>query len=53
MKILSKNEFMGASGRFQFINGEPTERYILVKVSKTPPNYKYSSGTGYDFVSID
>jgi len=53
MKILSKNEFMGASGRFQFTNGEPTERYILVKVSKTPPNYKYSSGTGYDFVSID
>ena len=53
MKILSKNEFMGASGRFQFTNGEPTERYILVKVSKTPPNYKYSSGTGHDFVSTD
>ena len=53
MKILSKNEFMGASGRFQFTNGDPTERYILVKVSKTPPNYKYSSGTGYDFVPLD
>ena len=53
MKILSKNEFMGASGRFQFTNGEPTERYILVKVAKTPPNYKYSSSTGYDFVPID
>ncbi|WP_373543162.1 ABC transporter substrate-binding protein [Chamaesiphon sp.] len=53
MKTLSKNEFMGASGRFQFTNGEPTERYILVKVAKTPPNYKYSSGTGYDFISLD
>jgi ABC-type branched-subunit amino acid transport system substrate-binding protein len=53
MKILAKNEFMGASGRFQFKNGEPTERYILVKVSPTPPNYKYSSRTGYDFVPIE
>lgn len=53
MNMLSKDEFMGASGRFQFTNGEPTERYILVKVIKTPPNYKYSSGTGYDFIPID
>ncbi len=53
MKSLSKDEFMGASGRFQFTNGEPTERYILVKVAKTPRNYKYSSSTGYDFVPID
>lgn len=53
MKILAKNEFMGASGRFQFTQGEPTERYVLVKVSKTPPNYKYSSSTGYDFVPLE
>ena len=53
MNTLAKNEFMGASGRFQFTNGEPTERYILVKVSRTPRNYKYSSSTGYDFVPID
>ncbi len=53
MKTLAKHEFMGASGRFQFTNGEPTERYILVKVSRTPRNYKYSSSTGYDFVPID
>lgn len=53
MNTLSKDEFMGASGRFQFTNGEPTERYILVKVSRTPSNYKYSSSTGYDFVPID
>ncbi len=53
MKILSKNEFMGASGRFQFTNGEPAQRYILVEVTTTPPNYKYSSRTGYDFVPIE
>jgi ABC-type branched-subunit amino acid transport system substrate-binding protein/serine/threonine protein kinase len=54
IKILSKHEFMGASTRkFQFINGDPTDRYILVKVSKTPPNYKYSSSTGYDFVPLE
>jgi ABC-type branched-subunit amino acid transport system substrate-binding protein len=54
MKILSKNEFIGASTRkFQFTNGEPTEQYILVKVSATPPNYKYSSRTGYDFVPLE
>jgi ABC-type branched-subunit amino acid transport system substrate-binding protein len=53
IEILSKNEFMGASGRFQFTKGEPTERYILVQVARTPSNYKYSSGTGYDFVPIE
>jgi len=53
MKALSKDEFMGASGTFQFTNGEPTNRYILVKVLKTPPNYKYSSSTGYDFIPLD
>ncbi len=53
MKNLAKNEFMGASGRFQFKNGEPTERYILVKVGKTPANYKYSSQMGYDFLPFE
>jgi ABC-type branched-subunit amino acid transport system substrate-binding protein len=53
MTILSQNEFMGASGRFKFTKGEPTERYILVEVAPTPPHYKYSSGTGYDFVPIE
>jgi ABC-type branched-subunit amino acid transport system substrate-binding protein/serine/threonine protein kinase len=53
MKNLAKNEFMGASGRFQFKNGEPTERYILVKVDKTPANYKYSSRLGYDFLPLE
>ncbi len=53
MKILSKNEFMGASGRFQFKNGDPTGRNTLVKVSQTPANYKYSSRTGYDFVPLE
>ena len=53
MKNLVKGEFMGASGRFQFKNGEPTERYILVKVDKTPANYKYSSRLGYDFLPLE
>jgi ABC-type branched-subunit amino acid transport system substrate-binding protein/serine/threonine protein kinase len=53
MKILSEGEFMGASGRFQFTNGESTGRYTLVRVSKTPASYKYSSRTGYDFVPLD
>jgi ABC-type branched-subunit amino acid transport system substrate-binding protein/serine/threonine protein kinase len=53
MKILAQNEFMGASGRFQFTNGEPTGRHVLVEVAPTPPNYKYSSSTGYDFVPIE
>jgi ABC-type branched-subunit amino acid transport system substrate-binding protein/serine/threonine protein kinase len=53
MNNLSKNEFMGASGRFQFKNGEPTERYILVKVDKTPANYKYSSRMGFDFLPLE
>jgi ABC-type branched-subunit amino acid transport system substrate-binding protein/serine/threonine protein kinase len=53
MKNLAKNEFMGASGRFQFKNGEPTERYILVKVDRTPANYKYSSRMGYDFLPLE
>ncbi len=53
MKNLAKNEFMGASGRFQFKNGEPTERYVLVKVDKTPTNYKYSSRMGYDFLPME
>jgi ABC-type branched-subunit amino acid transport system substrate-binding protein/serine/threonine protein kinase len=53
MKILAKNEFMGASGRFQFKNGDPTGRSTLVKVSQTPFNYKYSSRTGYDFVPLE
>ncbi len=53
MNNLAKSEFMGASGRFQFKNGEPTERYILVKVDKTPANYKYSSRMGYDFLPFE
>jgi ABC-type branched-subunit amino acid transport system substrate-binding protein/serine/threonine protein kinase len=53
MKMLAKTEFIGASGKLQFTNGEPTDRYILVQVAPTPPNYKYSSRTGYDFVPID
>jgi ABC-type branched-subunit amino acid transport system substrate-binding protein/serine/threonine protein kinase len=53
MKNLAKNEFMGASGRFQFKNGEPTERYVLVKVDKTPANYKYSSRMGVDFLPME
>jgi ABC-type branched-subunit amino acid transport system substrate-binding protein len=53
MTTLTKNEFTGASGRLQFIRGEPTEHYVLVQVSPTPPNYRYSSRTGYDFVPID
>ncbi|WP_295613065.1 ABC transporter substrate-binding protein [Chamaesiphon sp. GL140_3_metabinner_50] len=53
MKTLAKNEFPGASGRLQFTNGEPTDRYILVQVAPTPPNYKYSSRTGFDFVPIE
>jgi ABC-type branched-subunit amino acid transport system substrate-binding protein len=53
MKVLSKNEFMGASGRFQFKNGDPTGRNTLVKVARTPANYKYSSQTGYDFVPLE
>ena len=54
MNFLSTKEFMGASARrFQFTNGESTEQYVLVKVAKTPPNYKYSSRTGYDFVTLE
>ena len=53
MNLLSKNEFMGASGRFQFKSGESTGRYVLVQVVPTPPNYKYSSSVGYDFVPVE
>jgi ABC-type branched-subunit amino acid transport system substrate-binding protein/serine/threonine protein kinase len=53
MKALTQNEITGASGRLQFTKGEPNGRYILVRVAKTPPNYKYSSRTGYDFVPIE
>ena len=54
MNALTKNEFMGASARrFKFTNGESTEQYVLVKVAKTPQNYKYSSQTGYDFVPLE
>jgi ABC-type branched-subunit amino acid transport system substrate-binding protein/serine/threonine protein kinase len=53
MKNLAKNEFMGASGRFQFKNGEPTERYIFVRLDKTPANYKYSSRMGVDFLPFE
>jgi ABC-type branched-subunit amino acid transport system substrate-binding protein/serine/threonine protein kinase len=53
MKYLVANEFMGASRKFKFTNGEPTEQYVLVKVSVTPPNSKYSSGTGFDFVPLE
>ena len=53
MMALSKNEFMGAAGRFKFIKGESTGRYSLVEVAPTPPNYKYSSSTGYDFIPIE
>jgi ABC-type branched-subunit amino acid transport system substrate-binding protein len=53
MMALSKNEFMGAAGRFKFTNGESTGRYSLVEVAPTPPNYKYSSSTGYDFIPIE
>jgi ABC-type branched-subunit amino acid transport system substrate-binding protein len=54
MNALSKSEFMGASARrFQFTNGESTEQYVLVQVATTPPNYKYSSRTGYDFVPLE
>jgi ABC-type branched-subunit amino acid transport system substrate-binding protein/serine/threonine protein kinase len=53
MKILSTSEFLGASRRFKFTNGEPTEQYVLVKVSVTPPNSKYSSRTGFDFVPLE
>lgn len=53
MTALSKNEFMGAAGRFKFVNGESTGRYSLVEVAPTPPNYKYSSSTGYDFIPVE
>ncbi len=53
MMALSKNEFMGAAGRFKFIKGESTGRYSLVEVAPTPPNYKYSSSTGYDFIPVE
>jgi ABC-type branched-subunit amino acid transport system substrate-binding protein/serine/threonine protein kinase len=52
-QALASSEFMGASGRFQFTNGEPTARHVLVRVSPTPSTYKYSSRTGYDFVPVD
>jgi ABC-type branched-subunit amino acid transport system substrate-binding protein len=54
MEALAKSEFMGASSRrFKFTNGESTEQYVLVKVATTPPNYKYASRTGYDFVPLE
>jgi ABC-type branched-subunit amino acid transport system substrate-binding protein len=53
MKILAESDFMGAAGRFQFTKGELTGRSILVQVSKTPLNYRYSSGKGYDFMPIE
>lgn len=53
MTMLTKSDFTGASGRLQFTRGEPTENYVLVQVSPTPPNYRYSSRTGYDFVPAE
>lgn len=49
---LATSQFTGAAGNFQFFNGEPTEKFTLVKVEKTPPNYPYSSNTGYDFIPL-
>ncbi len=53
MTMLTKSDFTGASGRLQFTKGEPTEHYALVQVAPTPPNYRYSSRTGYDFVPVE
>jgi ABC-type branched-subunit amino acid transport system substrate-binding protein/serine/threonine protein kinase len=53
MTMLTKSDFTGASGRLQFTRGEPTENYALVQVAPTPPNYRYSSRTGYDFVPVE
>ncbi|WP_181256793.1 bifunctional serine/threonine-protein kinase/ABC transporter substrate-binding protein [Merismopedia glauca] len=50
--ILANSQFTGAGGNFQFFNGEPTEKFTLVKVDKTPPNYPFTSGTGYDFIPL-
>jgi ABC-type branched-subunit amino acid transport system substrate-binding protein len=50
--ILASSPFTGAGGSFQFFNGEPTEKLTLVKVDKTPPNYPYTSRTGYDFIPL-
>jgi ABC-type branched-subunit amino acid transport system substrate-binding protein len=49
-QALTKGEFVGASGKIQFFDGESTPKFSVVEVQKTPPNYVYSSGTGYDFV---
>jgi ABC-type branched-subunit amino acid transport system substrate-binding protein len=50
--ILSKSQFTGAAGSFQFFSGEPPETSTLVRVEKTPPGYPYTSGTGYDFIPL-
>jgi ABC-type branched-subunit amino acid transport system substrate-binding protein len=49
---LTEGTFNSTSGSFQFFNGEPPEKSTLVQVCKTPPNYTFSSGTGYDFLSV-
>ncbi|MBW4622256.1 MAG: ABC transporter substrate-binding protein [Cyanosarcina radialis HA8281-LM2] len=49
---LIAGSFNGTSGNFQFFNGESTEKSTLVQVCKTPPDYPFSSNTGYDFVPV-
>jgi ABC-type branched-subunit amino acid transport system substrate-binding protein len=51
--LLGSMKFAGASGDFQFFNGDPNDRVTLVKVEKTSANRRYSSGTGYDFVPMN
>jgi ABC-type branched-subunit amino acid transport system substrate-binding protein/uncharacterized protein YwbE len=49
---LNTMKFDGATGRFQFFNGDPNDKVTLVRVEKSSTNRQFSSGTGYDYVPV-
>jgi ABC-type branched-subunit amino acid transport system substrate-binding protein len=51
--IDNRHPITGAAGEIKFFNGEPMDKVTLVTVDRTPINYPYTSGTGYDFLPLD
>jgi ABC-type branched-subunit amino acid transport system substrate-binding protein len=49
----NRNSIVGSAGEIKFFNGEPMDKVTLVTVDRTPPNYPYTSGTGYDFLPLN
>jgi ABC-type branched-subunit amino acid transport system substrate-binding protein len=51
---LSSLEFQGAAGTFRFFGGESESQdtVTMMQIQRTPPNYLYPSGTGWDFTTV-